>query len=75
MAAGILSAPGTKLGPCKSKDLFSTPECKHKDCAQIRLMADTLCTVCLKTIGYETRFYESEDKTLTHALCYETETV
>jgi len=68
MAAGILSAPGTKIGPCKKS-------CKHKDCAEIKTMAATACTVCLKNIGYDTRFYQLEDKTLVHALCIETENI
>lgn len=68
MAAGVLSKPGTKFGPCEN-------QCKHKDCAVIRLMADTLCSVCLETIGYDKRFYELDDKTLVHALCIESENI
>jgi len=66
MAAGRLGGPGTKYGPCKGG-------CKHTDCAKTREMADTLCTVCLKEIGYDERFYELDDKTLVHAICVETE--
>lgn len=51
MAAGILSLPGTKHGPCKN-------ECKHKDCAGTRKMAESICPRCEKAIGYETRFYK-----------------
>ena len=51
MAAGQLSKPGTKYGPCKT-------DCKHKDCAQTRTMADTPCRICGKTIGYNTLFFQ-----------------
>jgi len=50
MAAGILPLPGTKIGPCKE-------ECKHKDCAHTRQIAESICPECQKAIGYETRFY------------------
>jgi len=68
MAAGTLSAPGTKYGPCKKT-------CKHLDCAKTRLMADELCRHCLNPIGYEVRFYQLDDKTLVHAHCIETENI
>lgn len=51
MAAGVLSAPGTQRGPCKG-------DCRHKDCAAIRQMAESICPKCDKAIGYDTRFYQ-----------------
>lgn len=63
MAAGVLSAPGTKYGPCEN-------ECKHKDCAEARKIAESICSKCQNAIGYETRFYKRED-TYVHADCVE----
>jgi hypothetical protein len=51
MAAGILSKPGTKFGPCR--------KCSHLDCAQTRLMAKSVCKFCNRVIGYGTRFVTS----------------
>lgn len=64
MAAGVLSKPGTKYGPCNTA-------CKHLDCAQTRQWADAQCSRCTKPIGYDTRFYRNEDSTLVHAVCEE----
>jgi hypothetical protein len=68
MAAGFLSQPGSKYGPCQ-------PTCEHKDCALTRMMAETLCTICDQPIGYDTDFYRAGDGTnpnrLDHALCAE----
>jgi len=50
MAAGILSKPGSKYGPCKF-------ECKHVDCRETREIATSNCTICEGKIEYETRFY------------------
>jgi len=63
MAAGVLSSPGTKYGPCKT-------DCKHKDCAEARKMARSICPKYQKAIGYEIRFYKIEDAYI-HADCVE----
>ena len=34
-------------------------------------MSESTCKYCTKKIGYETRFYQLEDKTLVHAACHE----
>lgn len=49
MAAGFLSKPGTKFGPCKEL-------CSHKDCQETRSMAKALCKYCNKPIGYDRGF-------------------
>jgi len=73
MASGTLAAPGEKYGPCKEA-------CKHKDCAAIRAMAESLCLGCEKPIGYSTAFYKIQvgdwptDRTLSgyaHEICTE----
>lgn len=68
MAAGALSEPGSKYGSCEG-------DCLHTDCAQIKCMAQELCSLCDKEIGYDTRFYCDGAKELpyTHALCLEKE--
>ena len=67
MAAGILPKPGTKHGPCK--------RCEHIDCRQTRRDAESLCRVCQRPIGYQTRFYRETDppgrNNLVHAACVE----
>jgi len=65
MAAEILPAPGTKLGPCKG-------QCKHRDCAQTREDATAPCRFCQQPVGYDKRFYRSRlSGELAHAMCYE----
>lgn len=65
MAAGILPAPGTKVGPCKAK-------CKHLDCAQTKAEAASPCRFCAKGIGYGVGFYRSKlSGELAHAFCFE----
>jgi hypothetical protein len=77
VAAGRLSRPGTKHGPCQ--DL-----CQHLDCALVRADAERLCTYCGKRIGFEVRFYDAtvpgvradmtpQPRLLAHALCLEVE--
>lgn len=67
MAATTLPQPGTEYGPC--------PEpCDHIDCKQTREIANSICTLCKKPIGYNTRFYvdpDIEEKSYVHALCLE----
>jgi len=65
MAAGILPAPGTKVGPCKTA-------CKHRDCAQTKAEAASLCPFCEKAIGYGVGFFRLMGLgQLAHAFCYE----
>jgi hypothetical protein len=62
MAASMIPAPGSELGPCES--------CEHRDCALSRSMAAAECAICHREIGYETRFYR-EGETSWHAVCIE----
>jgi len=65
MAAGILSAPGTRVGPCKTA-------CKHRDCAQTKADAAAFCVFCGKAIGYGVGFFRARlSDALAHALCLE----
>lgn len=51
MAAGKLPEPGSEYGPC-------TDPCEHLDCAETRRMAETVCELCGKPIGYGARLYD-----------------
>jgi hypothetical protein len=62
MAAGTLSEPGTQFGPCAEA-------CHHSDCASTRLIAESICRVCDKAIGFDRRFYN--DNGYVHASCLE----
>jgi hypothetical protein len=54
MAAISLPPPGSEFGPC--------PEpCEHRDCAESRRMATSLCPRCGHIIGYDRRFYGTKD--------------
>lgn len=65
MAAGILPAPGTKVGPCKAI-------CKHRDCGQTKADAATPCRFCGKAIGYGVGFVRARlSGALAHAFCAE----
>lgn len=65
MAAGILPAPGTKVGPCKAK-------CSHRDCAQTKADAAATCRFCQKSIGYGVGFFRARlSGALAHAFCVE----
>jgi hypothetical protein len=55
MAAGVISKPGSKLGPCKDN------KCGHIDCAEMRTMAESKCVICRKKIGYNKHFYDDPD--------------
>lgn len=63
MAAGLIPAPGTRLGPCKG-------ECEHRDCAANRKQAESACALCTNPIGYDTRFYARENGVLLHVSCF-----
>ena len=64
----MISAPGTKLGPCKGG-------CKHRDCEASRVEAAKICPACDKPIGYDTAFTTMRDKAglpwTWHNLCAE----
>lgn len=66
MAAAFISKPGTEYGPCAEG-------CNHTDCAASRAMADGVCRLCGKPIGYEVRFYQDPEskESLVHAICLE----
>lgn len=65
MAAGILSKPGSKFGPCEKG-------CKHKDCAQTRAMMAEPCRFCRKPIGAGVGFVRARlTGALAHAFCVE----
>jgi len=67
MAAGVLSEPGTKFGPCKKS-------CEHRDCAAARVTAEAPCGVCSEPIGYDRAFYRGTPDTVSgysHAVCLE----
>jgi hypothetical protein len=65
MAAGILPAPGTKVGPCKK-------HCKHVDCNQTRADSQVPCRFCGHEIGYGARFIRARlSGALAHEHCVE----
>ena len=53
MAAVQIAKPGTQYGPCIEK-------CEHTDCDATRKMAQALCSLCEKPIGYGVRFFIDE---------------
>lgn len=67
MAAAILPKPGSKY-LCKKP-------CEHTDCANIRRIARTGCTICYKRIGYGVRFYDDDNHNFVHAVCLEKKVV
>ncbi len=88
MAAGWIPKPTTgrnTVGPCapdchrwslKHAPTAVIPEGEsHTDCADLRSQAASLCRLCAKPIGFETRMYvdpENNDA-LVHAACLERE--
>lgn len=67
MASVFLSKPGTEFGPCEGN-------CDHSDCAASRKMAESICTICGKPIGYDKRFFRDSDNPelgeYAHTACY-----
>lgn len=63
MAAGVLPAPGAKLGPCRGK-------CAHIDCNETRQRAESRCIYCREVVGYRVRVYQRGEYTV-HARCHE----
>lgn len=61
MASAFLSRPGTDTGPCVGF-------CNHTDCNWQRHLANTICHICGKRIGFETRFLQ-DDKGHVHESC------
>lgn len=53
MAAGVLPKPGTQYGPCDARG-----SCEHRDCRAIVREAISICRICRRAIGYDTRFYQ-----------------
>ena len=67
MASSYIPTPGTSVGPCEVS-------CAHRDCAQSRKMAATLCRICNLAIGYEKHYFQEKNWTvLVHAVCAEEE--
>ncbi len=65
MAAGRMPTPGTQHGPCSET-------CKHKDCAELKNLAQAPCRFCQKAIGWGGRFYRSQfSGDVAHATCLE----
>lgn len=63
MAAGSLPKPGDKYGPC-------VEQCTHTECMSTRELAEKICLICEKPIGYGVNFYQDGTwKVLTHQLC------
>lgn len=48
MAAGRVSAPGTRFGPCGA----NTRDCEHRDCEELRKVAAASCRWCRGPIGF-----------------------
>jgi hypothetical protein len=81
MAASTLPEPGTKYGPCVSQRSKNgvVLNCAHKDCAESRMIARSVCRLCGRAIGYGERFYGDEqtreatglNKRWVHAACFE----
>lgn len=62
MTIHLLKPPGDALGPCKGK-------CIHPSCVEIRQVAQTRCTSCNDSIGYNRAYVELPDGTLQHTEC------
>lgn len=81
MASSTLPEPGTKYGPCPSQRGGSgvVLNCAHKDCAEMRLVAASVCLICGQAIGYGADYYRDPDtdgavgvdRRWLHALCLE----
>lgn len=68
MSASTLPSPGTKFGPCEPEE-----KCSHRDCAELRNMAEATCHYCGLSIGWDRRFYSDATGELMHADCLEDE--
>lgn len=65
MAAGILPAPGTKVGPCVKL-------CSHVDCNRTKTDSQMPCRFCRQPIGYGARFIRARlSGELAHEACAE----
>lgn len=58
-----IGKPGTPEGPCDPHD------CPHIGCADLRLLAETLCGLCEREIGYETDYEDATSYGLIHTSC------
>ena len=61
MPASVLGRPGTPGGPCDQP-------CGHRQCAELRKIADSCCRHCRRPIGYVRPFY-LHPKGFIHADC------
>jgi hypothetical protein len=57
-----LPKPGDPIGPCKEG-------CKHRDCIKTRDDAKSKCSICNEEIGFDVKFYYTQEMELQHALC------
>jgi len=64
MASEMLSEPGSEYGPCLDEN------CGHRDCILTRQMSESICPEYGRRIGYDERFYRSENGYV-QALCIE----
>jgi len=48
-------APGSENGPCEKS-------CGHIKCNELRHIANTICSICHKPIGYEIPFLQYEER-------------
>ena len=64
MAQGMIPQPGAENGPCEEA-------CQHPNCVKARGIAEAICTYCGYEIGYESPFYQGEDKRFMHKICLE----
>lgn len=73
MAAGMLPKPGTQYGPCEAVKGANgiVLSCGHADCQASRIMAASICSLCGRPIGYETRYYRNGERGYDHAACRE----
>lgn len=63
MAYGIVSTPGSKHGPCENS-------CHHRDCDQLKQLAEEICVYCGDPIGYDRRYcHVKEEVTIVHWAC------
>jgi hypothetical protein len=62
MSTTTLSAPGSECGPCLDP-------CGHKDCQEIRHIAQSDCAICSLTIGYDREIMMLADGEIAHYDC------
>lgn len=63
MAFALIAEPGTKYGPCVPSQGGNGVKlyCGHKDCAQSRTTATSVCIVCGAAIGYMREYCQDDE--------------